>query len=502
MDNVKIIQFSKKSDNRGSLIPIESYKDVPFNIERIFYIKDMDNFARGFHSHNKTIQVISPISGYFDIELTDSFTTKSYHLNDDSQGLLIPLNIWLKMENFSSNCIIIVICSYEYDEKEYVRNYGDFIMQQRQKPVNIIKNFDISKQNSDPVLRGAIQKTITNVIDNCQFVLGSEVSTFEHRFASYIGTEYCVGLSNGTSAIISALKSLQLDKNAEVIVQSNSYIAAPLAIEACGFKIKVVDIDDTLNIDLNLLEKALTDKTKVVIIVHLYGTCPDMNKLLEMQKKYSFYLIEDAAQAHGSTFDNKKLGSFGNVGCFSFYPSKNLGSFGEAGCITTNDKNIYEYIKRYVNYGSVEKYNWEIKGTNDRLHNIQAAILNVKLEYLDKWNNQRVNLANIYEKELSEIKYITLLQNNPNLYRNYHIYIILANDRKNLQDFLNSNNIQTAIHYPETFYKSKAFKELNHLEFKADTIKHKLLSLPMYPELSEGSILYVCEKIKLFYSKV
>lgn len=495
----QLINFKKRTDIRGSLIPIEGYKDVPFNIERIFYIKDMDKLPRGFHAHKKSIQVLIPLTGSFDIELTDSFEIFNYHLNKDDQGLLVPVNMWLKMENYSSDCIILIICSYEYDENEYIRNFGDFIKHQQERKESI-KIVDLSEQHNNPKLMGEIHRKMKEIINNNNFVLGSELELFEKRFAEYNNSNYCVGLSNGTAAIICALKALNLEPCSEIIVQSNTYIAAPLAIEACGHKIKIVDIDCNLNMNLDLLENALTQSTKVVLIVHLYGGSPDMYRLLELKRKWGFYLIEDAAQAHGSTFDGKKLGTFGDIGCFSFYPTKNLGCFGEGGCIITDNKNHYNYIKKYRNYGSEEKYIWELKGCNERMHNIQASILNVKLEYLDMWNNKRRLLAEIYNKLLKNINEITIIQDHPLLNRNYHLYVILVDRRTELMKYLAENNIQTTIHYPQTFYKSSAFVELNNNTFLADNNKHKLLTLPLYPELTEQTAQYICEKIKMFYT--
>lgn len=495
---IKFIQFNKRSDLRGSLIPIESYKDVPFNIERIFYIKNMDNLPRGFHAHKKSIQILIPIVGSFDIELTDTFETWRYHLDNDSIGLLVPTYVWLRMENYSDNCVILVICSYEYDENEYIRNYGDFIKYQTDKNM-MIKCFDLYDQHKNPALASDIHKKLNVIIENNQFVLGSDLNLFEKRFAEYNEIKYCIGVSNGTSAIICALKALNLEPNSEIIVQSNTYIAAPLAIDACGHRIKIIDVDETLNIDLNILEKVLSKNTKAVLIVHLYGGCPDMHRLLKLKDIWGFYIIEDAAQAHGSTFSGQKLGTFGDLGCFSFYPTKNLGCFGEGGCVITNNIDYYNFIKKYRNYGSKEKYDWEIKGSNERMHNIQAAVLNAKLDYLDIWNNNRKILASIYDKELHNIDEIIIPKCHPLLNRNYHLYVILADKRDELVTYLKNKNIQTAIHYPNTFYKSDAFKDLNKYTFNADKIKDKLISLPMYPELTKDQVLKVCFEIKKFY---
>jgi dTDP-4-amino-4,6-dideoxygalactose transaminase len=501
MNDVHVITFSKREDIRGSLIPVESYKDIPFNIERLFYIKDMDKFPRGFHSHKKTMQVLVSINGSFNIDLTDGKTTKTYILNEDNKGIFIPHNIWLHMSEFTDDCIILVLCSYKYDENEYIRNFGDFVeYQHKLQSQESIKMISLTEQINS--LRGSILHNISDLIDTGQFIFGYEHDKFEADFAKYNSARYCIGVSNGTSAIVCALKALNLQENSEVIVQSNTYIAAPIAIELCNLKIKIVDIDDTLNMNLDILEKNITEKTTAVLVVHLYGTCPDMHKLSRLKEKYGFKLIEDCAQAHGSTFDGKKLGTFGDIGCFSFYPTKNLGAFGDGGCIITNNVDYANFVRKYRNYGCEEKYDWIIKGSNERLDNIQAGILNIKLPFLDYWNAQRNKLATIYNKELADINEIKIIQQHPLLYRNYHLYVVLVNKREELLIFLNNNNIQCAIHYPRTFYKSSAFKDLNKYKFKADDIANRILSLPMYPELAECNVLKVCEKIKYFYSLI
>lgn len=505
MDRIKIINFSKYEDSRGLLVPFESYKNIPFNIERIFFIKDLNDIPRGFHVHRKSLEIVVPISGSFDVDLTDGYTNSTYHMNSCTQGLLIPNRVWLKMYNFSSNCVILAICSHKYDTSEYTRDYDLFLQEQEEieKQTDIIPFFSLSEQTLK--LKSEIMESVSSILDSGEFVLGSELRKFEQNFAEYNDIKYCVGLSNGTSALISAIKSLKLDDNINnndtiVAIQSNTYIAGPLAIECCNLEIKIIDVDPNLNMDLDKLERSIKDNNiKVVIVVHMYGSCPNMNRLIELKDKYGFYLIEDCAQAHGSEFNGKKLGTFGDIGCFSFYPSKNLGSYGEGGCIITNNVEYYDYIRKYRNYGSVEKYQWEIKGVNDRLHNIQASILNIKLKYLNQWNANKLKLAEIYNTRLNIIKSVTIPQNVPELHRAYHLYVILVEDRDNLIKYLNDNNIYCGIHYPITFYKSSAFKELNDQTYDADIYSNKILSLPMYPELSEEDVNIVCNKIISYY---
>jgi dTDP-4-amino-4,6-dideoxygalactose transaminase/dTDP-4-dehydrorhamnose 3,5-epimerase-like enzyme len=498
MEVYGLAKFKKCEDLRGCLIPIESYKDIPFNIDRVFFIKNMDNIPRGFHAHKKTTQAIFPIVGSFTIDLTDGDKTESFHLDSDQKALIIPTYTWLSMHSFTSDCVIVVLCSYPYDEKEYIRNYDDYkatLIERKSK--NTIKTFDLTKQTY--AIRSQIDLKIRDLIDNSRFVLGPELESFETAFAHYNDIKHCVGVSNGTSALIIALKALKLQSGDKVIVQSNTYIAAPLAVEQCGLQIKIVDVDADLNLDLQALEEALTEDVKAVIVVHLYGMSPDMNKMMSLKEKYGFYLIEDAAQAHGSTFDGKKLGTFGDLGCFSFYPSKNLGCFGEGGCIVTNNDDYAQYARLYRNYGSVERYQWEIKGSNERMHNIQAAILHLKLPYLDQWNENRNAIARIYDEYLSGLKQISVPNLHPLLYRNYHLYVVLTPLRDLLQHYLQKQGIVCAIHYPETFYKSPAFAGLNHLHFKADTYKEQLLSLPIYPEMPIEHAKIICGQIKNFF---
>lgn len=504
------IIFKKISDLRGELIEIDSINNLPFNIKRIFYIKKLEDLPRGFHAHKKCEQILVPISGSFDLNIEFKDGVKiNKNLSNDNIGYYIPLYSWLSMENFSNNCIILVICSYKYDENEYIRNYGDYLneIKNLKKNNEIIKNFDLTDQTKK--IKMEIINKIENTIDSGEFVLGNDLINFEKNFALYNNKKYCIGLSNGTSAIKIAIKSLNINlDNTELIFQANTYIAVPIVSNELNLNFNIIDIDDNLLLDLNKLEIFLeknknNNKIYVLVLVHLYGYCVDMDKLMNLKNKYNFYLIEDTAQSHGSEYNNKKLGTFGEIGCFSFYPSKNLGSFGEGGAIITDNEEYYIYSKKYRNYGCLLKYEWEIKGSNERMHNLQAGILDVKLKYLDIWNDKRRYLANIYIKNLKDnnlIK-IPLLSNNINNYcnSNYHLFIIITKYRDVLKKYLEENNIQCAIHYPKPFYKSIAFKEYNNIFIeKMEELKDNLLSLPMYPELSENSVLKICECINNF----
>jgi len=489
----ELLYFTQRRDLRGVLTPIEQYEDVPFNIKRVFYITDMDNYPRGFHGHKECDQVLIALRGSFSVDITDGDEdTKEYTLTSNNMGLFFPRHHWLKMHKFSQDCMILVLCSTPFDENEYIRNYGDFLKcVNNEKP---IKFFDLSENTAS--IRNEVDKAIGKVIDKNAFVLGKELEQFEKLFAHYTYMEHCVGVNNGTSALIVALQALELPKGCDVIVQSNSYIAAPLAVSFCGYNIKVVDIDSSLNLDLDELEKNIDEKTGAIIVVHLYGNCPNMKRLLEIAGDIP--VIEDAAQAHGSSYDDKVLGGWGKVGCFSFYPSKNLGAFGEGGAVVTNDKNLYERMKKIRNYGGIKKYEWDIKGCNYRLPNLQAAVLNVKLTYLNGWNEIRRHRAHLYDRLLSEIAQIEIPKRHAD-YCNHHLYVILVDNRDKLIEHLNTEGIPTSVHYPYTFYSSNAFKEMNGLTTKADDVCKRILSLPMYPEIPEDHVEKVCAAIKSFY---
>jgi dTDP-4-amino-4,6-dideoxygalactose transaminase len=501
MNIPQLLTFKNKADLRGSLTALDAEFDLPFDIKRIFYIKDLDNLERGYHAHMKCEQILIAVQGTFTLILDNGMKEYEFLLDKSNIGVHIPLYHWIKMKDFSKDCIILVLCSYKYDEEEYIRNYNTFL-EIINKKNNIIPNFSLKNQ-TDKLKREVLNK-IEKIVDKNEFTMGKDVLEFEDNFSKYNNIKHCIAVSNGCSALKIAVKSLEL-KNPKVITQSNTYVAVPLVCEELKISYDLIDIDDNLLLDLDKLEKYLITNNNsnfdfIVIVVHLYGNSVNMEKIVELKNKYNFKLIEDSAQSHGSTYENKKLGSFGDLGCFSFYPSKNLGSFGEGGAIITNNDDYNKYCRLYRNYGSIEKYKWEIIGSNERMHNIQGGVLNIKLKYLDDWNNNRKKLANIYYENIKENKNLRILKPIDSCISNIHLFIIIVENRDELKKYLEENNIQCAIHYPNPFYETNAYKHINNntLE-KTNYYKSKLLTLPMYPELLEESIKYICEKINNFY---
>ena len=494
--------FKKKVDVRGSLIAIDSEFDLPFDIKRIFYITELDKLERGFHAHKKCEQVIIPIKGSFELYLDNGETVSIYTLNDNNKGVHIPLLNWIQMSKFSKDCIIMVICSYKYDESEYIRDYNIFL-KEIENENNIINNFSLSKQTQ--LLKHKFINKVEEIIDKNSFVMGDDVKEFEEKFAKFNNIKHCIAVSNGCAALKIAIKSLKL-KNPKILVQANTYVAVPLVCSELNYQYEIIDIDNNLLLDVKKLEKYLKENNDntvdfVVVVVHLYGNSINWDELYKLRDIYNFKIIEDAAQAHGSKYKNKLLGTYGDLGCFSFYPSKNLGALGEGGAIITNNDAYADFSRHYRNYGSIEKYKWKIKGANERINNIQGGILSIKLDFLNKWNNSRRRLANLYIENLIETNSFRILKPIKDCVSNIHLFVVIVDKRDKLMEYLNNKNIKCAIHYPNPFYESEAYieKKVDNCPIM-DIYKYKLLSLPMYPELTEESVLTICNEINRFFN--
>lgn len=326
------------------------------------------------------------------------------------------------------------------------------------------------------------------------FIQGEEVKKFEREFAEFCGTKYCIGCGNGLDALYLILKAYGIGKGDEVIVPSNTYIATALAVSYAGATPVFVEPNlDTYNINPKLIEKAITNKTKAIIAVHLYGQPVDMDEINIIAQKYNLKVIEDSAQAHGSLYKNKKVGNLGDVSGFSFYPGKNLGALGDAGAVVTNNKDLAEKIRAIANYGSDKKYHHIYKGTNSRLDEIQAAFLRIKLRNIEKWNDNRRKTAEKYIKGI----------NNPNIIKPYeseyvkhvwHIFAVRVDRRDEFKKYLEYNGIGTMIHYPIPIHMQKAYKELKIREGTfpiAEKISNEVVSLPMWYGMSDEEISYV-----------
>ena len=351
-----------------------------------------------------------------------------------------------------------------------------------------IKFLDLHKQYLS--IKSEIDYAIGDVINNSSFIGGRYVQRFEENFADYHSAKYCIGVGNGTDALEIAIESLNLPKRSEIIVPANSFIASAEAVTRNGHKIIFCDANsDDYTINIKDLKSRITKDTSAIIAVHLYGHPCDMDPILKIAKKYELKIVEDCAQAHGAEYKGKKVGSIGDLGCFSFYPGKNLGAYGDAGAITTNDENLFNKCKKISNHGRLEKYNHEFEGRNSRLDGIQAAVLDVKLNYLDQWTNYRIKIASAYMTCLSNNN-IALPIKKEWAKQVYHLFVIRSDYRDNIKRELFKNGFETSIHYPISLPKLKAFEYLCQSNEKlfawecGDTI----LSLPIGEHISENDV--------------
>ena len=330
------------------------------------------------------------------------------------------------------------------------------------------------------------------VMESGWYILGQELEAFEYEFATYCGTKYCVGVGNGLEALHLILRAMGIGVGDEVIVPANTYIASWLAVSQSGATVVPIEPDEkTHNIDPLLIEKAITDRTKVIMAVHLYGQPADMDAINEIAKRHNLRVIEDAAQAHGARYKNRRVGSLSDAAGFSFYPTKNLGAMGDAGAVTTNNPELADKIRLLRNYGSRVKYENEIQGYNSRLDELQAAFLRVKLSKLDEWNARRTNVAIRYLETLNKHLNLTLPFVPDWAEPVWHLFVVRHPNRYNLEQYLQRNDISTLIHYPMPPHLSKAYsKECNDLgRFPiSELLSKEILSLPMGSHISKQQI--------------
>lgn len=339
---------------------------------------------------------------------------------------------------------------------------------------------------------------IKSLLKNSKFIGGEEVDKFEKKFLNFTKAKYCVSVGNGTDALEIAVKSLNLKKNSEIIVPANTWISTAEAVVNNGLKLVFCDINlNDYTISIKDLKKKITNRTKAIIAVHLYGNPANMIEIRKIARDKKIKVIEDCAQAHGTKIKNKHVGTFGDIGTFSFFPGKNLGAFGDGGGIITNSKSLFEYCKRASAHGSLKKYDHKFSGRNSRLDTIQAAVLSIKLNSYNKVLSKRKNLANVYFDKLKKIKEIEMFKLNKKNTHCFHQFVIRLKERNKLKKYLAKNNIDTMIHYPYMLNELKFFPK-NNL-YNCTKLGDKILSLPISEEHSKKEIKYVSNKIISFF---
>lgn len=348
-------------------------------------------------------------------------------------------------------------------------------------------------------IKDDIDSAISNVITNSSYIGGEDVQNFENNFANKYGVQNCIGVANGTDAIYIVLKNLGIRAGDEVITTSHSWISTSEAISQTGATPVFVDVDEYYTIDADRVRNHISNKTRAIIPVHLYGQSANMTKIMEIAKEYNLFVIEDCAQAHFAQWEGKNVGTFGIASTFSFYPGKNLGAYGDAGGILTNDNELANKMRMYANHGALKKHNHIIEGINSRLDGIQAAILNVKLKYIDQWTEKRQEIASWYDELLKDVNGIKIPLRRTGSTHVYHLYVIQTEKRDKVITELNKLGIQTAVHYPVALPLMPAYKYINQniitIPNAAKNMNH-ILSIPIYPELKYDDVKYITDSLK------
>jgi len=350
-------------------------------------------------------------------------------------------------------------------------------------------------------IKAELMAAIERVLEDGRYVLGPDVEEFEQRFADYVGTKYAVGVGNGTSALVLSLRSIGIGRGDEIITAPNSFVASAACSALLGATPVFVDVRETdMNIDPDLIENGITKRTRAIVPVHLAGHPAEMDALLAIAARHNIPVIEDAAQSVGSMYHGRRTGSMGLTGCFSLHPLKNLHAYGDAGVVTTNDESVYNWIMKARNHGLRTRDQAEFWSCNSRLDTIQAAILNVKLNYLDQWTNERRLLANQYRREMSQV--VQVPEEAADCFHTYQTYVIKATRRTDLLDHLHALGVQATVHYPLPIHLQEAAQSL-HLrkdDFPvASSLADRIVSLPLFPEMTVAQRTAVIEGVRSFY---
>ncbi len=353
-------------------------------------------------------------------------------------------------------------------------------------------------------IRRDVEQAVRRVFDDTDFILGGEVAAFEREFAEYLGARHVIGVANGTDALLLSLKALGVGPGDEVITAANTFIATAEAIVHAGARPVFVDTDPHMyTIDVKQIEARITPLTKAIIPVHLYGQPADLAPIMELAKTRGLHVVEDAAQAHGAVYRGRRVGTWGHLACFSFYPAKNLGAYGDAGAVATNDERLALTVRKLSNHGGTEKYQHDLIGYNSRLDTVQAAVLRLKLRHLDTWNRMRQEHARLYDRLLGGVAGAVTPSVADGASHVYHLYVIRVGQgrREALRQYLHDRGVHTGIHYPQPLHRTTPFRRAPyvHQSFPvAESYADAILSLPMYAELEREQIEYVAEQVRHF----
>jgi dTDP-4-amino-4,6-dideoxygalactose transaminase len=439
--------------------------------------------------------------------MIDNGTSKATSVLGPNDSCLVRKLEWVEVKMLDDDTILHAACNTRYDESDYIRDYDDFLRivaeANAAKAARRVPMLDLKAHYHS--MKPEMDAAIMEVLESAYYINGPAVAQFESEFAKYIDTSHCVGVSTGTDALFMALEAMNIRAGDEVIVQGNAYIADSLAVHYSGAKLVLIDQDDTYGLDLTKLRAAITPRTRLVIAVHMYGACCNMDDLVSICQEEKILLVEDCAHSHGATWRGRPLGSFGDMSCFSFYPGKTLGAYGDAGACCTNSARLDKALRLLRNYGSDRKYYNDTVGKNNRLDTVQAAVLSVKLKYLPQHNSRRRAIAAAYKKGLGHLPNVTFPTVLEQCVPVYHQFVMKVERRDELLAHLLAAGIDSMIHYPIPIHRQKSFEEVCREYVPAlplsDSYCDHILSLPMCPMMTDDMVSRVVNAVLAYYIK-
>lgn len=491
-------------DHRGKLAVLH-FDKMPWTPLRSYTLLDSPSgVVRGSHSRYVTEEVLSVIRGRAQVTIDNGTTRSSCELGCNDSCLVRKLE-WVEVKMLEPNTVLQGACSTRYDESDYIRNYDEFLRiiaeKKSAEATRRVPMLDLKAHYHS--MKTEMDKAIMEVLESAYYINGPAVAKFEGEFAAYIKSNHCVALNSGTDALFLALEAMNIRAGDEVIVQGNAYIADSLAVHYSGAKLVLIDQDETYGLDLTKLRDAITTKTRLVIAVHMYGSCCNMDELVRICQEEKVLLLEDCAHSHGATWRGRPLGTFGDISCFSFYPGKNLGAYGDGGACCTNNSRLDKALRLLRNYGSDRKYYNDTFGRNSRLDTVQAAVLSVKLKYLPEHNARRREIANAYKKGLGHLSGVSFPVILDECEPVYHQFVLKVEKRDDLLASLIAAGIDSMIHYPIPIHRQKSFEDVCREYVPAlplsDSYCDHILSLPMCPMMTNAMVTRVIDAVRSYH---
>jgi dTDP-4-amino-4,6-dideoxygalactose transaminase len=499
----RLVDLQLIESESGTLGVADAATHIGFPVLRAYFLTGVPNGkGRGGHAHKTMRQCFICLRGQVTIAVSKGAEILKARLTSYSKALVVDAACWRDLYDFSSDALVLVLASQPYTEPDYIRDHAEFLEWERRQSASAVPFIDLGRQHAD--MERAVTDAVYEVIRSGIYIGGPLLAEFEAQFADYCGAAHAVGVGNGLDALALALAGWGIGAGDEVIVPAHTFIATALAVDRVGATPVLVDVEaDTGLMDPTLLEAAITPRTRAVIPVHLYGQAADIEAIRKVIGGRDIKILEDAAQAHGAFYGNRRCGALGDAAAFSFYPTKNLGALGDGGAVVTGDPDLAAAVRRLGNYGGIHKYEHEVIGGNSRLDPMQAAVLSAKLPWLDQMNARRSELADLYLANLADLDGLALPKIHPYARPVWHVFAVRCPGRRDeLFRYLADRNIDANIHYPAPIHRQACYADRwQGQSFPvAEMWARDVLSLPLNSTHTNSEILAVIEAVTDFLS--